>query len=186
MATIGCICPAPRDGASSRHPDGDTVTLRERLDFRQSLTARNAFLVLKAEDPDASTAEVLAVLTETYLLLGIESWTLEDARGKPVPVSKAAIREMLLSHPDAAMVVGDEADALYSEAIISPLVARALSSSPTTPTSASTSATSGPSPKRRRPSKRSSTSTTQTDGIVRISPSPDGDSSSWPSSASAG
>jgi hypothetical protein len=181
MATIACICP-PRDGAS-RHPDGDTVTLRDKLDFRGSLTARNAFLVLKAEDPDATTAEVLAVLTETYLLLGIESWTLVDAKGKAVPVTKAAIRDLLLSHPDAAMTVGDEADALYSEAVISPLVARASTSSPTTPTAVSTSATSGPSPRRPRRSKPSSTASTRTAGIVQISPSPAGDSSSWPSSA---
>jgi hypothetical protein len=185
MATIDCICPPKGDG-ETRHPDGDTVSLRERLDFRQALTARNAFLVLKAEDPDASTAEVLAVLTETYLLLGIESWTVQDARGKPVPVSKAAIRELLLTHPDQAMVVGDEADTLYSEAVISPLVARASNSSPTTPTAVSTSATSGPSPRRPRRSKPSSTTSSRTAGIVSISPSPDGDSSSWPSSASAG
>lgn len=182
MAHIDCICP-PTAGGETRHPDGDTVTLREHLDFRQALTARNAFLVAKAEDEAISTAEVLAVLTETYLMVGIELWTLTDARNKPVPVSKDAIRAMLLARPAAAMVVGDEADALYSEAVISPLLARASSSSPTTPTPVSTSATNGSSPTARKPRKRSSTSTTRTAGIVSISPSPDGDSSSLQSSA---
>lgn len=182
MAQIDCICPPKADG-EPRHPGGDTVALRERLDFRSALTARNAFLVLKAEDPDATTADVLAVLTETYLLLGVESWTAVDAKGKPVPVSKAAIREMLFSHPEAAMVVGDEADSLYAEAVINPLVARASTSSLGTPTPASTSATTTTSPTPPKPSKRSSTTTSRTADIVPISGSRAGDSSSSQKSA---
>src|SRR4051812_49220185 len=121
MATIDCICPPGGDG-EPRHPDGDTVTLRERLDLRGALTARNAFLVAKAEDPDMGAGEILAVLTETYLLVGIESWTLADGRGKAVPVNRAAVRDFIAEHPEAAMVVGDEADSLYSEAVVTPLV----------------------------------------------------------------
>lgn len=171
MATIECACPG-----DVRHPDGDVVTLRERLDFRSALTARNAIVVLKSEDPDASPGEILAALTETYLLVGIESWTLVDARGKPVPVSKAAIRALMDEHQESAMAIGDEADGLYNEAVIGPLVRRASTSSPPTPIGRSTSARSGGAPRKR--SKPSSTTASPTAVTERMSASPGGGSSS--------
>ncbi len=182
---IACICPLRAD-ATLRHPSGDVVTLRDRLDFRAALTARNVVVLIKTEDPDATAAEVLAALTEMYLILGVESWTLTDFKNKPVAPSKAAIRELLAQHPDAAMTLADAADDLYAEAVILPLLARASSSSPPTPISASTSATIPSTPVRLKHSKRSSTSTTRTDAIATTSPLPDGVSSSSLSSRSAG
>jgi hypothetical protein len=182
MVKIECICP-PRADGTERHPDGDTVTLRERLDFRAALAARNSIVMLKNEDPDATSGDILATLTETYLLGGVESWSLVDERGKPVEVSRTAIRERLLSHVDAAMIVGDAADELYAASVILPLLKRAQDSSPPTPTSASTSATMAPSPKRPKPSKRSSITTIPTAATATTSPSPDGDSNSLPNSA---
>jgi len=179
---IECICP-PRADGEPRHPAGDTVTLRERLDFRAALTARNTMILLKTEDPDAGTAEILAALTETYLLVGVESWSLVDAKGKPVEVSKAAIRECLLSHPDVAMTVGNAADELYSASVILPLVALARTSSPPTPTTESTSAPRPSSVKRPRPSKPSSITPFRTDVTVTTSALPVGVSSSSQSSA---
>ena len=158
---IPCICP-PKAG-EVRHPAGDTVTLRDRLDFRAATTARNTVAMMKQEDDEVSTAEILAGLTEVYLLLGIASWTVQDARGKPVEPNKATIREYLLSNPDMAMLVGDAADELYSESVIAPLVARASTSSQPTPTPASTSPTNGSGASHPKPSKRSSTTTTPTD-----------------------
>jgi len=157
--------------------------LRERLDFRAALTARNTMVLLKEEDPDVSSAEILAALTETYLVLGVESWSLVDAKGKPLPVSKAAIREVLLTKPDIAMEVGDAADALYSAAVILPLLARAQTSSPPTPTTESTSAKTPSLPKPPKPSKRSSITTIPMAATGATSPSPAGDSSSSPNSA---
>jgi hypothetical protein len=182
MVTIECICP-PRADGSPRHPAGDTVTLRERLDFRAALTARNTMVLLKTEDPDASTAEILAALTETYLLVGIEAWSVTDAKGKPVEPTKAAIREMLLSRPDTAMTVGNAADELYSAAVILPLVALAQNSSPPTPTNGSTSAPKPSSAKRPRPSKQSSITPFPTAATATTSASPDGDSNSSQNSA---
>ena len=179
---IECICP-PRADGEPRHPAGDTVTLRERLDFRAALTARNTMILLKTEDPDAGTAEILAALTETYLLVGVESWSLVDAKGKPVEVSKAAIRECLLSHPDVAMTVGNAADELYSASVILPLVALARTSSPPTPTTESTSAPRPSSVKRPRQSKPSSITPFPTDATVTTSALPVGASSSSQSSA---
>ncbi len=174
MASIPCVCPPKGDG-SSRHPNGDRVTLRERLDFRSGLAARNTVIVIKQEDPEAGAAEILAGLTEIYLLVGIESWTLQDAKGKPVEVNRTTVRQLMADHPDEAMTIGDEADGLYSEAVIAPLVARALRSSASMQTTGSTSATTGSAPRPLKPSKRSSTTTSQTDGTERMSASRGGD-----------
>ncbi len=173
MAVIECVCPVKPDG-TVRHPNGDRVKLREKLDFRSGLQARNSIVLLKQDDPDADAADILAGLTEVYLLVGIESWTLADAKGKPVEVSRGAIRQFLDEHPDEAMEVGDEADGLYSQAVIAPLVARALTLSQPTQTGASTSATNGSSLKTPKPSKRSSTMSSPTDVTVTMSASPDG------------
>lgn len=173
MAKIDCICPPKADG-EPRHPDGDTVTLRPKLDFRSGLAARNEVIILKQEDEQATTADILALLTETYLVSGIESWSLVDEKGKPLPVSRANVRAFLEEHPEEAMVVGDEADGLYSEAVITPLLKRARAYSPPTPINGSTSVTNGSSPDRPKPSKRSSISTTPTDGTARMSASPAG------------
>lgn len=173
MATFDCICPPKADG-SPRHPQGDTVTLAERLDFRAGLAARNTVIVLKQEDEEASVGEILAALTETYLLHGITSWSFVDAKGKPLEVSRAAIREFMREHSEEAAIVGDEADGLYSSAVLDPLVKRARASSPPTPISASTSATNGSLPAAPKRSRRSSTTTTPTAVTERMSASPGG------------
>jgi hypothetical protein len=160
---IACVCP-PTAAGDTRHPDGDRVELREKLDFRSALTARNAIALAKEEDEDVSSAEILAVLTETYLILGITSWTLVDEKGKKVEPSRTAIRAFIEANPDAAMEVGDAADELYSAAVILPLVARAAKFSQPSPTTDSTSPTTGSAQKPRKPSKPSSTSTTRTGG----------------------
>ncbi len=190
MAHIECICPPRADGAP-RHPDGDTVTLRPTLGFREALTVIDAVKVVRTDD-EATTPDVLAAMTEFYTLLGIESWTLADAKNKPVPVTRANIRALLLTRMEAAMVVADEADELYS-GIIVPLVLRTSESSRDTQTEPSTSQPTqtptstrpkdGSSPTRQRRSKPSSTTTTRTGGIVQISPSPESDSNSLQSSA---
>jgi hypothetical protein len=173
MARIDCVCPPKADG-QPRHPNGDTITLRERLNFRDGLAARNAVIMLKQEDPDASVADILATLTEAYLLTGVESWTLADEKGKPLPVNRVNLRAFMDAHAEAAMIVGEEADALYSAVVIAPLVARASKLSPPTPTEPSTSATNGSAPQPRKRSKPSSISTIQTADTDRMSASPGG------------
>jgi hypothetical protein len=187
MATIECICP-PRADGEPRHAHGDNVTLRPSLDFVGLARARNVVLAMRVE-ADANAPEIQAAVTEAYLLQGITAWTVVDADGDAVPPTKDAIRGYLLARASAAIVVGDEADGLYSAALmdaLDPLVKAASSSSPATPTTESTSQPTDSPTKPRKHSKRSSTTTTQTDGIVRISPRHDGDSNSSQSSASAG
>lgn len=170
---IECVCP-PTAAGDTRHPAGDTVELRERLDFRSALTVRNAIIMAKQDDPDMDAPEILAMLTEKYLLLGIESWSLVDAKAKKVEPTRDAIRAFVQDHPNEAMEVGDAADALYSAAVILPLVARAQKSSPTSQTNGSTSPTTGSRSVPRKPSKPSSTSITPMVDIEMTSASPGG------------
>lgn len=173
---IKCICP-PNAVGQPRH-EHDTIVLRDTLDFRRAVALRNEAII--ARQGRADLAEILATLTEGYLIHGIESWTLVDEKGKPVPVDHQAIRDRLLTHIFEATKVGDEADGLYAEAIIVPLLAEASSSSPPSSTTGSTSAqakASSPSKSRKRPSP-SSTTTTRTDGIAATSVQLAGGSSS--------
>jgi hypothetical protein len=174
---IDCVCPSRADG-EPRHPAGDTVTLRETLDFRSVTAIRHGISFLDNDGTDAYTADVLAVLTEGYVLHGIESWTLQDEKGWPVEVSRSAIRERVLSRVDVAAVIGDAADELYGEKVLLPLLVRASRSSQATPTESSTSLPTASPTGRPKPSKRSSTTTTPTDGIEATSSSLGGVSSS--------
>jgi len=173
VAVIECVCPVRPDGAV-RHPEGDTVNLRERLPFQSALAARNTVILMRQGDDEtepSTSAEILAALTEVYLFHGIKSWTLTDAKAKPIEPNRHTIRAFIEEHPDAAMTVGDEADGLYSEAVITPLVARASASSPPTPIEASTSATNGQSQAPRRRSKPSLITTIQTEDTGKMSAS---------------
>lgn len=174
---IECVCPLTAAG-DTRHPDGDRVELRDKLDFRAALAARNSIILLKQEDPDAGGGEVLAVMTESYLPAGIVSWTLVDEKGKKVEPTRQAIRQFMEDHPDEAMEVGDAADSLYSAAVMLPLVRRVQESLQTSRTNGSTSLTTGSQSEHPKPSKPSSTSTTRTGGTGMTSASLVGVSSS--------
>ena len=183
MANDDCICP-PLAG-ETRHPQGDTVTLRPVLDFRTAATIQHAVSVLRLEDQEPAVEEVLARLTEAYVKFGVESWTVVDADGKPVPVNPHTVEDVLFPNIAAAMVVGEEADELYSGTILLPLLKRASNSSPATPTPDETSPPTSSPPNTPTPLRPSLTTTTQTDDIEPTSESPDGVSSSSPSLASA-
>ena len=173
MIEIECICPLTSTG-KPRH-EYDKIELKPVLDFRSALTVRNAIGLLYQDDPEATAAEVLAAMSETYILVGIKSWTLVDDKNKPVPVSHLAIRERLLPNWDAASAVAEQADDLYSDKVILPLLNRGSTSSPPTPIAASTSAVTGSASMPRKRSKQSSISTIRTEGIERMSASPGGD-----------
>lgn len=156
--TVACLCP-PRDGAV-RHPDGDTVTFKEKLNFHDRVVARKV-IELSALG-DGGDADILAALTEFYLFNCIAEWTLRDAKGKAVPVSRASISAVMEEHPDEAMELAEKADSLYSDIVLRPLVLRASTSSPPSRTNGSTPHPNGSGRKARTRSSRSSTSTTQT------------------------
>jgi hypothetical protein len=162
MAVIGCVCPARPDG-QVRHPDGDTVRLAARLGFLDVMAARSSIVAAQREDPEAGAGVFLAVMAEALVVAGIESWTLVDAKGKAVPVTRAAVRSFLDDHIEEGMVIADEAFEAYYEKYLAPLVEGASTSSPPTPTDESTSPTSTASPKPRKRSKPSSITTSPMD-----------------------
>lgn len=176
---IPCIC------EGTPHPEGDSVVLRDRLGFLAVQTARNAVLLARASEPDGiSAAAVLAILTEQYVLLGVESWSVVDAKGKPLAVSTVALRTRLLEDDEAATIVADAADDLYAERVMLPLLQAASRSSAGTPTKRSTSPTTGSGPSTRKPSSPSSISTIPTVATTTTPRRRAGGSSSSPSSAS--
>lgn len=180
---VRCICPV-------RVEHRDKVTLRESLDFRGAMACKQAVRVLYAQDPDASDGDMLAVLTEHYVLHGITGWTAKEKTKdgwQPVPPTTARIRELILSDLEVAYDIADACDNLYTEAILLPLLLRGSTSSPPTLTEdESTSPPTGSEPTPLKRSKRSSTTTSQTDATETTTPSPDGVSSSSQSLMSAG
>jgi hypothetical protein len=173
---IPCICPLVE--GQLRHAEGDRVEFHEKLDFRSSLMVQNTILELKEEDPGASGGDVMAVLTEGYVLAGIKSWTVVGVDGKPIEPTKPAIRELLLTRLDVALSVAEEADRLYRVAVLAPLVAKASPSSPPTPTDESTSPISTSPEQNQNHSSPSSISTTPMDDTETTSLSLVGGSSS--------
>lgn len=173
-----CIC--------GQHPEGDTITLRDKLDFQGVAAIRWAVALQKTQNPDSSTAETFALLTEHYILAGVTAWTLLDEKRKPIPLDAVALRTHLLTPEnfDVAVQVGDAADDLYLEVVL-PLLLGSSTSSPRTPTTGSTSLTTGLSGKRQRRSKRSSITTLQTGGTVMTSNSLEPGSNLSPNSESA-
>lgn len=184
---IDCVCPT-LDG-SVRHPEGDTVTIRDRLGFRAVEAIRTEVSLFALSEPDAAYSDSLAIFSEGYVLHGIESWTLQQdgPKGKPEPMppSRANIRAYILDDVLAADVVSTAADKLYAEAVLLPLLNRVSKSSQPGPTISSTSRNRPSSAKPPRPSKRSSISTIPTDGTATITSPHDGVSRFSPSSESA-
>ena len=168
---IGCLCPG------QPHPS-DSVYLREKLDYRNAAAIKYAVLVYKSDEPDSDAGDVLAMLSEQYVLHGVEAWTLRDEKNKPLPVTREKIHGVLLADLDAATLVAEKADELYAQVVMLPLLRRGSTSSPPTPTNGSTSATNGSSRAPRKRSKPSSTSTSPMEDTVTISTSPAGVSSS--------
>jgi hypothetical protein len=151
--------PCPCEGTP--HPEGDTVQLRKRLDLAGGVRLQR--LLIDANREGVDTAELSGRLAEAYLLVGVTAWTFRDKAGKPVPVNDGAIRELLLSDYERSALIAEEADGLYIEPVLGPLLSRARTSSPTTTMVASTSATGNGSPVTRSRSRRSSTTTIPTD-----------------------
>ncbi len=185
--TIPCPCPPKADGAA-RH-DEDTVTLRAVIDFPTAVLLQKSVQAKLIEagtkgQLSASTADILALMTQVYVRNCIEAWTLVDEKGKAIEVTPQAIVEHLESNIDSAMSVADAADEAYAEVVL-PLVMRVLNSLRPTPIVEPTSAKPSGSSKHPKPSKPSSTASIPTVVTGPIIKSRDGDSSTLPSSASA-
>jgi hypothetical protein len=178
---IPCLCPPTGEG-EVRHPDGDTVELRDTLGFVQARAIREDAHYLKQIDPDVSIGEILATLTTGYIVHGVTGWSLVDAKGKPLDCTRANIRAVLLANDEAADLVGDAADELYAGKVMLPLLRGVSTSSPVTPTASRSSTRKDSGPSNRRQSSPSSISTIPTAAITTTSKSRGGDSRSSQSS----
>lgn len=177
--TIPCPCP-------SKPHETDTVSFKDVLPFRDVIAMRHAVSLIKAADNDVPFAVTSATLTEYYLLLGIQSWTLVDGEGKPIEPLTRSIRAFIEANFDAALTLSDAADDLYLETVMLPLINRGRTSSPSTPMDTSTSPTTDGLSSPPTPLRPSLTSISQTDDTEPTTDSPSGDSSYSPSLASAG
>lgn len=175
--TIPCACP-PLEGGQPRH-DTDELVYVDELPYRQAIAAQKDMSLAFGDDAageEVTTGDALATLTEQYVLRGLESWSLVDVNGQPIPVTRQAIRGYLLSRWQIATVVSDAVEPLYNPQVLLPLVERASRLSQPGETAGSTSAPMASPSKRPRPSKRSSTSSTQMDGTAIPTSWPAGDS----------
>jgi hypothetical protein len=162
VAIGGCACP------STPHADGDVVYLRPRLDY-----AGGSEAISTMQAASGSVEDLARSLVPVYIRHGAIGWNLVDDDGAPVPFDV----EALLSDWTVAYEVGEAADTLYSEAVLSPLLQRASSSSPPTPINGSTSRKRGGRASRPKPSLPSSTGTSAMGSIVTTG--------NWPASASS-
>lgn len=168
---VACPCPG------TPH-ESDTVELREKLDLASGIAVQRLIIDANQAGTGLGAAELTGLLSEGYLLYGVESWSFVGEQGHPVPVTKDTIRSVLLSDFTLAAPVAEAADDLYMSAVILPLVNRAVSSSLTTPINGSTSHRPLGTRSRPKRSKPSSTSTSRTDATEETSPPPVGASSS--------
>ena len=200
---IDCPC------AGTPHAEGDTVSLKDKLDSVAGLAIKYSVAQKTTEmreagqiSPEGEITDeaiswlLVAFINQRYLIYGVQSWTLVDADGKKLPPTPANLRSFMEDHPAEAMQVGDEADSLYAEAVMLPLLKVAASSSrpgqtngltsPMKPSSTESNGSSHSPKSTRKPSSPSLTESSTTTAIAPTSTSSAGGDSSSASSASAG
>ena len=149
--TVGCPCPG------TPHPDGDTVTLRDKPNFHMGTMALG-WAGRQATDDIPTTGEIM----ELYLRDGITAWTFVLEDGSPRAVDDEGL-DWLLDDYELAYPIADEAASLYTDRIFAPLLKQTRNSSQTGRTGRSTYRNS------RRSSKVQSPSTPSSTGISEAS-----------------
>jgi hypothetical protein len=144
-------CPCP----GAPHSE-EVVTLSEQLTLP---IAAGAFIALRNAESNAAAQQ--AALTEAYLPAAIVSWTFVERTPLgdlgPVEITRESM-ERLVPWDKGGLEITDRADSLYSERLMTPLVALSQQPSPPGPTADSTSATPASGAPPRAPSRRSSRS----------------------------
>lgn len=151
----GPAAPGPSAPNVVRLPSGHTVRLHPEPTMDIGIAAMAAVRESAGEGAPATEA----ALARVYLRFGIEWWDFTDGAGQPEPVTAESVAR-LLPFGGGGLEVAEAADALYSEAVMRPLLERWRRLSPPTPTDGSTppSSTSGPSsPTPSGPSSRTGT-----------------------------
>jgi hypothetical protein len=158
-----CRCPG------TPHGGGDWVDLAPRLSATAGAAAMAAM-----RSAEFNAADVEAALARAFLRHNITAWSFtgepgEDGRREAVPVTNAAIDELL--DWASAHEVAEKCDELYADDLMRPLLSRLAASSGGGPTAASTSATTGSGERAATPSSRSSRAATA-DGKPSEAPAP--------------
>lgn len=123
-----CACPG------TPHPDGDTVTLPDKLSFDENVAALAAIF---SGDGDAQASRAWKV----YLHAAV-AWNVVDEKGA-VPLTSEGLDALDFADQ---YEIADQADTLYRSVVLAPLVRRMSKSSKSGPTT-------GSSPRRTRPSR---------------------------------
>lgn len=122
-----CACPG------TPHADeGDLVYLRPTLSLAGGIAAQQDLVASNGE-----ANELVRRWLVTYVRYGAKSWNLLDEAGQPVPFDV----DVLLDDFTLAEPVAEQANDLYSEAVLRPLAMSRSRTSRTGPTAASTSRT---------------------------------------------
>ena len=134
---LACPCPG------TPHPDGDTVTLRDKPSLRMGTQALG-WASSQAQNGKPSAGDI----TELFVREGVIDWTfvLEDGSFRPIDDENMT---WLLDDYTVAYPIAEAASAIYTDIIFAPLLEAAKTprkSSPTSRTSASTSRSSRPTP----------------------------------------
>lgn len=115
--TVACPCPG------TPHPDGDTVTLRDKPTLEMGTTSLG-WASQQASDGKPTTGHISVL----YVREGILSWTFleEDGTHKPVNAETLDwfVDDFALAYP-----VAEKAAELYTDAIFAPLLAQMNKSS---------------------------------------------------------
>jgi hypothetical protein len=103
---IDCPC------AGTPHAEGDTVSLRDKLDSVAGLAIKYSVAQKTSEmreagqiSPEGEITDeaiswlLVAFINQRYLIYGVSGWTLVDAEGKKLPVTPAHLRSFMEDHP---------------------------------------------------------------------------------------
>lgn len=123
-----CACP---DGV---HPEGDEVYLLPALSLEGGAAAEYDLLMTQSiEDEDRRTYAMLAKWTATFVRYGAVGWNLVrlDENGKPEPVPFDV--EILVADYSLSRLIAEQANLLYSEAVVRPLLEAASKAQPARP-----------------------------------------------------
>lgn len=119
-----CACPG------APHGDGDIVFLSPTPSLACGLAAQADIIA------SSSNGSILAQKwLVTFVSYGATSWNLLDERGKAIPFDV----QVILDDYTIAAPVAEQADSLYGDAVMRPLLARLNASLDTGPTNGSTS-----------------------------------------------
>lgn len=117
--------------AGSPHPS-DWVDLEPELTLAM---ASGALFAMKTAD--GTNSAQMAAISGAYLPAAIREWSFIEDK-EPVPITRENM-ERLIPWDKGGLEVTEQADALYSERLMAPLVKRLSSSAPSGPTEKSTS-----------------------------------------------